>query len=106
MDAAPGCRLQRRSSANIFSSARRGVAVSDLPTSSVSAVQLVPEKAGSARTHPVPPGGTVRPRTTIESTNYTISKTAASRDTSMCETGKLRLDLMEPEASFFCQAKI
>ena len=41
-------------------------------------------------------------------TNYshTISKTAASRDTSMCETGKLRLDLMEPEASFFCQAKI
>jgi hypothetical protein len=35
------------------SSARRGVAVGDLPTSSVSAVQLIPEKACSARTHPV-----------------------------------------------------
>jgi hypothetical protein len=35
------------------SSARRGVAVGDLPTSSVSAVQLIPEKAYSARTHPV-----------------------------------------------------
>ena len=45
-------------------------------------------------------------RTTSNNKNYTISKTAASRDTSMCETGKLRLDLMEPEASFFCQAKI
>ena len=46
--------------------------------------------------------------TTVHGTNYshTISKTAASRDTSMCETGKLGLDLMEPEASFFCQAKI
>ena len=46
--------------------------------------------------------------TTVHGTNYshTISKTAASRDTSMCETGKLRLDLMEPEASFFCQTKI
>eukprot|EP00964_Phaeocystis_antarctica_P128821 scaffold92632_cov52-Phaeocystis_antarctica.AAC.1 len=35
------------------SSARRGVAVGDLPTSSVSAPQLVLEQAGSARTHPV-----------------------------------------------------
>ena len=34
-------------------SARRGVAVGDLPTSSVSAVQLVPETLCSARTHPV-----------------------------------------------------
>ena len=109
MDAAPGCRLQRRSSANILtawpgrvaqapragrarapwscspcwrpssrtarfgdqlglddeanseiadryatgSSARRGVAVGDLPTSSVSAVQLIPEKACLEQTHPV-----------------------------------------------------
>jgi len=35
------------------SSARRGVAVGDLPTSSVSAVQLVLQYMGSARTHPV-----------------------------------------------------
>ena len=35
------------------SSARRGVAVGDLPTSSVSAVQLVPETMCSARTPPV-----------------------------------------------------
>ena len=34
------------------SSARRGVAVGDLPTSSVSAVQLVPETMCSARTPP------------------------------------------------------
>ena len=35
------------------SSARRGVAVGDLPTSSVSALQLVPEYVGSAPTPPV-----------------------------------------------------
>jgi hypothetical protein len=35
------------------SSARRGVAVGDLPTSSVSAVQLIPEKACLEQTHPV-----------------------------------------------------
>ena len=33
------------------SSARRGVAVGDLPTSSVSADQLVPQKACSEQTH-------------------------------------------------------
>ena len=37
------------------SSARHGVAVGDLPTSSVSAVQLVPQTMCSARTHPVAP---------------------------------------------------
>ena len=35
------------------SSARRGVAVGDLPTSSASALQLVPQYMGSARTHPL-----------------------------------------------------
>jgi hypothetical protein len=35
------------------SSARRGVAVGDLPTSSVCAVQLVPQKTGSAPTAPL-----------------------------------------------------
>jgi len=35
------------------SSARRGVAVGDLPTSSASAVQLVPETLGSAQTPPL-----------------------------------------------------
>ena len=37
------------------SSARRGVAVGDLPTSSAGAVQLVPRTLDSARTPPVPP---------------------------------------------------
>ena len=36
------------------SSARRGVAVGDLPTSSVSAVQLVPQTLCSEPTPPVP----------------------------------------------------
>ena len=116
MDAAPGCRLQRRSSANILTAGGQGAgrvaqapkagrarapwscspcwrpssrtarlrdqlgldddansqiadggatgsrlpggtSVGDLPTSSVSAVQLVPRTMGSARTHPVGGGG-------------------------------------------------